>query len=141
VLLAGEKADDPARKAIVHVKSSLAPKGASIAYILHDGGFEWAGRSNLTVDDLLRPAIPPEERSALDEAGEFLLRLLADGAAVPVRDVLKQAADAGIGVRTLRRARRLLGVRSERNGVAGQGRGGAEYVLSLPAQDAGKIGG
>ena len=68
VLLAGQDPSDHGRRALVHLKSSLAPNGASIGYTLNGGGFKWAEVSNLTADDLLRPDTSPEERSAREEA-------------------------------------------------------------------------
>ncbi len=122
VLLAGEKPDDPAQKAIVHLKSSLAPKGASVGYALHDGGLEWAGTSELTAQELLRPEASVEDRTALGEAKEFLLTTLADGPK-PFGDLRKQARAAGVAYGTLRRAKLDLGVKSERGSTGNQGAG------------------
>ena len=78
--------------------------------------------SDLTADDLLRPDTSPEERSAQEEAKAFLRDTLAAGP-VPVKDVKKQAREAGIAYRTLERAKQALKVRSGRQSVAGERRG------------------
>lgn len=140
VLLAGEKPDDPAQRAVVHLKSSLAPKGASIEYTLGNGGFKWIGVSDLTADDLLRPGISFEDRTALNEAREFLWDALAAGPA-PVNDIKKQAKAEGISEKTLRRAKRKLGVRSHRRSVPGGDRGKGEWIWSVDAQDSHESGG
>jgi len=134
VLLAGQDPSDHGRRALVHLKSSLAPNGTSIGYTLNGGGFKWAGVSNLTADDLLRPDTSPEERSAQDEAKAFLRDTLAGGP-VPVKDVKKQAREAGIAYRTLKRAKQALKVRSERESVASERRGAGQWGWTLPGQE------
>jgi hypothetical protein len=129
VLLAGETSGDPTQKAIVHLKSSLAPRGATIGYTLDNGGFRWTGKLELTASDLLRPEASAEDRAALDEAREFLLGILVEGSK-SFRYVLKQARDAGITVRTLRRAKSDLGVKSERESTGNQGAGVWTWSLS-----------
>jgi hypothetical protein len=62
-----------------------------------------------------------EERSALDEAQEFLEAELDDGARHPAGDVLKAARRIGISEPTLRRARRRLGVETEKTGFGPDG--------------------
>jgi len=79
ILLAGQDPHDPHRCVLAHAKSSLAPLGPSLAYTLAAGQFLWAGASPLTADDLLRPPEGGEERSAIDEARDFLHEALAEG--------------------------------------------------------------
>jgi hypothetical protein len=122
VLLAGEVSGDPARRAVIHIKSSLARRGASIGYTLDDDGLQWTGKLELAADDLLRPHTLAEDRAAIDEAQDFLAAILAAGPK-PSKEVLKQAREAGISVRTLRRAKSSLGIRSERESTHNQGAG------------------
>lgn len=71
-----------------------------------------------------------EERSATDEAEEFLHHLLADGA-MKARDVQKEARQAGISDKSLRRARERLKIKPKKASFAGG------WVWELPpAQDA-----
>lgn len=122
VLLVGETSGDPAQKAIIHLKSSLAPRGASIGYSLDNGGFRWTGKLELTASDLLSPETSAEDRAALDEAKEFLMTTLAGGPR-PFGDLRKQARAAGIAQMTLRRAKLDLGVKSKRESTGNQGAG------------------
>lgn len=92
------------RRVVAQVKNSLAPQGPSIAYTVTDGRFEWAGIEDLSAEALLAPPPPQGERSAVDEAREFLLAALADGPR-PAKDVLKEAKAAGISERTIDRAK------------------------------------
>jgi hypothetical protein len=57
----------------------------------------------------------PEQRSAMSEAKGFLLEELADGSVAAER-VKEDAHGAGVSERTLKRAKRALGVRSEKEG-------------------------
>ena len=83
---------------------------------------EWTGKLELTADDLLRYQTLAEDRAALDEAQDFLLAILAAGPK-PTKDILKQARETGIAVRTLRRAKSNLGIRSERESIRNRGAG------------------
>ena len=69
-----------------------------------------------------------ELRSALEEAEDFLRRVLADGACA-VDTINEQAKAIGITERTLKRARAALKVKASRVGGFG-GDGG--WTLSLP---------
>ena len=64
VLLAGQDPNDPAKRALIHTKSSLAETGASIGYELRDGQFLWAGISELTAGQVLAPDQAEGETSA-----------------------------------------------------------------------------
>ncbi len=74
---------------------------------------EWKGETALGADQLLRMPVDDEEKSALDEAVEFLVDELGMHP-VTAKRVQKDGRDAGIAERTLNRAKRRLGVRSER---------------------------
>lgn len=130
VLLAGADPDNPTNRAIVHVKSNLAAEGASVGYTITDGEFHWIGTSDLTAERLLAPESGEESRGALDEAVDFLKETLNDGPQ-STNEVAEEAVAAGISERTLKRARRHLGMRAERVGERGQ-RGAGEWVLRLP---------
>jgi len=77
--------------------------------------------------ELLGPVEDSEARTALEEAQGFLRDVLGDGE-VAARDVQRQARDAGIAERTLRRAREGLGVTSRREGFGA----GVPSMWSLP---------
>ena len=66
---------------------------------------------HITAEDVIADH---ETRSARDEAVEWLQATLADGP-VAAKDIQRQARDAGIADRTLRRAKVNLRVVSEQN--------------------------
>ena len=120
-LLAAADPDDETgrRRVIAVVKSNLAETPDSLAYALGNnrelgcGVIEWQGASSHSADDLLRAPQSDEERSALDEAKDFLLAELGEGA-VLAADVTKTARSHGISERTLARAKASLGVVSDK---------------------------
>lgn len=132
-LLAGADPDDPGRRVLASVKCNLAPPPPSLGYTVQVEGLtgaarvSWLGPVRLTCEDLVEVADNRETRSELAEAEEFLLAALAAGP-VRARDVLAQAAEAGISTRTLKRAKQARQVRSE---LVGGGAEGAWY-WSLP---------
>ena len=110
VLLAGRDPDDPRRRAIAHVKSNLSPLAPSVGYTIDGGRWGWTGESDLTADRILAAPAGAEERSALEEAIEWLAEYLADGPRA-ADEVHRDAARVGISARTLRRAREALQIR------------------------------
>ncbi len=118
VLLAGSDPQDPKTRAIAHIKSSLAPAGASQGYELRDG-FYWTGISYLTAASMLASEEPAKKEKA-KEAEEWLKEILVNGP-MEKREIEELAEDEGIKARTLRRAFEKLRVKSykkpgEKNG-------------------------
>ncbi len=68
------------------------------------------GRTDHTAGDLLGAPLDGDERSARDEAVQFLDAKLAEG---PIRskELIGSAKDAGISETTLRRAKKELGIK------------------------------
>jgi RecA/RadA recombinase len=144
-LLLARDPDDPdgergRRRVLAHVKSNVSPLAASLSYeidpILLPGEdqietarLRLLGESDHSGHDLL-DAPRGEERSALDEAVDFLEAELAEGEQ-EARQVQSAARAAGISDMTLKRARRQLGVESGRVGEGGR-RGGGHWVWRLP---------
>jgi putative DNA primase/helicase len=118
VLLAGSVADDSGARAIVQTKSNLGPLAPALGYSIEGGRFDWCGASTLTAADLLGSEDSSEDRGALADAEEFLRDLLADGPC-PAADALKKARAEGIAERTLKRARRRLGIVARKTAFAG----------------------
>lgn len=133
ILLAGIQEDTGAR-ILAHTKSSLAEAGPSMAYAIRGGRFYWEGISDVTAAALLAPAPDPEEKSAVEEAADWLRDALEDGP-MPSKVLIKEAKASGIAEITLRRAKERLGVRALRQSAAGQGRGRGEWVWILDSQD------
>jgi len=127
VLIAGCDSKNPNERAIVHIKSSLAPKGESISYILNENGFSWGGLSTLTADDILNYRTPDNDDTALDEAKEFLNDVLQDGP-VSANDIYKMAKNAGHSKRTIERAKKELNVTVKKIGFGKE----SQWIWELP---------
>jgi hypothetical protein len=116
------------RKVLAPTKSNLSEPPPALTYtievVLHEAaGFvpriHWHGESPHTARSLLAQPVEDGERSALEEAKAFLLDLLGAGP-VEADRVRREARAAGIADVTLRRAKALLGVQSERTGGLGE---------------------
>ncbi|MFZ5897865.1 MAG: AAA family ATPase [Bacillota bacterium] len=126
----GRDPDDPARRGAAVNKSNLAEYPPPIAFTIIDGRltFEDKPATDLTADKLLGPPAGSEERSAVEEAQDFLQDLLADGP-VEAKAVMKEAKAAGIADITLRRAKTALGITVKRSTRPGERTG--PWVWSL----------
>jgi putative DNA primase/helicase len=127
VLLAGSDSNNPDARAIVHIKSSLAPKGDSISYILDNNGFSWGGLSQLTAEDLLNYKVPDSENNALEEAKEFLTDTLQNEA-LSAKDIFIMASKAGYSKRTIERAKRELNITVKKIGFGKD----SQWIWRLP---------
>lgn len=128
-LLVGEHPTDPRQRVFAHFKSSLAPNGPSLAFEIREGSFLWAGRVDISAEQLGGPPASDEDRDALADAKAFLLEVLGGGP-VPVKEVLAEAAKASISKRTVERAKAALAVASKRRSAGNTG--GGEWVWALP---------
>ena len=113
VLMVGNDPNDASKLVIAHAKSNLAPKGPSQAYTLKADKFAWAGRSSLSAEDLGGPPPDADQRSAREEAREFLLQTLAEGPR-PQVEVQAEASKIHISIASLRRAKGDLGVKASK---------------------------
>ena len=92
---------------------------------VEDVRLDWDGLSPWTAADLnaqqwARAArANDEEKSALDEAREFLRDILADGPML-VDEVRQAARKAGISTATLKRAKSLKGIKAQRRPIEGK---------------------
>ncbi|CCF85910.1 hypothetical protein NITHO_6130001 [Nitrolancea hollandica Lb] len=75
----------------------------------------WEGVTTHTADALVSQPHGDEERTARDEAIEFLRDALAAGP-VAAKEILRQAREAGINEKTLRRAKGDIGVLARKGG-------------------------
>ncbi|MBI5197931.1 MAG: AAA family ATPase [Nitrospirae bacterium] len=118
-LLIAKDPQDENRRVLAGIKNNLAPMPESLVFHIDgtDGASRivWGGASTHTADSLLAIPVSPEERSALDEAQDFLRDLLSDGP-VEVKEIQKQIRGAGIAERTLHRAKKVLGVHARKQG-------------------------
>src|SRR5215207_3007837 len=117
-LLVAKHPEDENLQVLASVKSNLGPPASSLAFALNEAAngavrVEWKGATSFTAATLLAAPVDPEERSTLDEAKEFLRDALEDGPRWS-KAVTKEAREADIREITLKRAKRELGVRSEK---------------------------
>jgi len=123
--------EDDARRIMAPHKSNLAEKAPSRLYritsaeVIHEGKaikgvarIEWMGVSEYDANGLAADGNTPHERSELEDAKRFLRDELSAGP-MWAKTVFKDADDAGIAKTTLKRAKALLKVRSDKIGVEG----------------------
>lgn len=126
---------------LARAKSNIGPDSGGFAYELDvceaGQGIEttrvlWGEVLEGSARDLLGAAetqSDPDERSALEDAKEFLRSLLAKGP-VPSKQLMRDAHEAGHAERTLKRAKKVLGVEATKSGMK------APWMWSLPAKGA-----
>lgn len=125
-LLVGQDPDDEHRRILARTKGNLGPCPRSLAYRLEPSGdvatVAWLGESDLLADDILpAPSNHRRRAEATDEAAEWLKGVLAKGP-MDAETVLEQAKAEGLADKTLRRAKKRLGVKSGREGFGAEGR-------------------
>ncbi|MBN1512610.1 MAG: AAA family ATPase [Phycisphaerae bacterium] len=134
-LVARDPADpEKRRRVLAPVKANLAPDTTALAFTVEDPDgsgprLHWsADPVDVTADELLatpqRTGPDPERR---DEAADFLADLLAAGP-MQAKEVQRQAKDAGVAWRTIRRAGDVLGVKHIRRGFGNE----SVWFWSLP---------
>ncbi|MBA3313703.1 MAG: hypothetical protein M3552_02020 [Planctomycetota bacterium] len=123
--LVAKDRDDPTRRLLLPVKNNLAEDVGGLAYRIEEGRLAWErGRVDLDADEALGSGKECDGRAAgrdgddwhterRDRAERFLEERLADGP-VPVTDVLSDAMGAGLTHDQIKRARKRLGIRSDR---------------------------
>ncbi|MFC1917227.1 AAA family ATPase [Chloroflexota bacterium] len=138
VLLAGCNPQDERERALFHIKSNLAPLGKPIGFKIVDGRFSWTGESALTVYEVLSSE-PDVDKTAFDEAVEFLLEELKCGS-VEASQVWKDAKELNLAEKTVKRAKKKLGIITYREGETGK-KGGGKFSWKLPETVSDDLGG
>lgn len=115
VFAVGKDPGDEQRRLVLTVKNNLAPDRGGLAYRVEARSgipvLEWDDEPvHMTVDQLLNPPEVDGEVSELGEAKEFLTQVLADGP-MTAKEVQRQANEAGLAWRTVRRAQSEMGIR------------------------------
>jgi hypothetical protein len=134
----GKDPQDENRRVLASTKNNLAKPPKSLLFTLEEAEsgtvrVNWLGESEVSAHQLLATPREEEHADARSEAVEFLNDTLADGP-VPASDIIEDAEDAGISEKTLRRAKKLLGVVAYREGEAGR-RGAGRWLWKLPIAD------
>jgi len=130
VILFGQDPDDSSKCGFVQTKTNLAEAGCAVGYKIEDGHFYWTGKSDLTKERILSIPTGDTEKSAVDEAVDFLREALKDGKR-PCEEVQNEAATIGIASSALRRAKSKLKVHSKRVTIGNQGEGAWVWVLPM----------
>ena len=109
LLFIGRVKDDPTLRVLTHEKSSLAPPGDPLAFILGDDeGFRWIGPYDITADEMLSGSERKQETKT-QEAKDLICAMLAGGKEALSEDIDRAAVKKGISPRTVRHAKRELG--------------------------------
>lgn len=137
-LLVAKDPESEARRILAGIKTNLARMPESLAFrveaIDDTARIVWDGASSHTADALLAAPVSQEERSALEDAADFLRSILEKGP-VDVRQIQRVAREAGIAEKTLQRAKHYAGATSKRDTF---GEGG-KWFWSLDGQKASKV--
>jgi len=113
VLLVGRVKDDPGVRAVLHIKSNLAPEGSPVAFELsEDYGFRWIEGYSITQDELLCDARSADD-GKLSEAMMLLTEFLSDGRR-SATECFELCREKEISSRTLERAKAALGLKSQK---------------------------
>ena len=126
---------------LARAKNNLGPDTGGFGYDLeplelpgHPGVFTtrvlWGQALEGTARELLSRAdvpVDPEEHGAQEEAKGFLRAVLASGP-VSAKQIYREADDAGHAQRTLKRAKKALGVEARKEGMKGP------WLWALPAE-------
>jgi hypothetical protein len=133
-LLVAADSEDPDRRVLAPVKSNLCKLPPSLAYRVQVDGtgrplLAWESDPvNISADQLLTSRGSEEERSAREEAKDFLREFLADGPRGSP-EVFRAGKALGHSEKTLRRAFRTIGGKPLKEGF------GAGWTWGLPAED------
>ena len=112
---------------MAHSKSNLGKLGPSVGYSIDGTGkLQWHGESRLKANDLLTAPASSADRSAVEDAEDFLRDALVDGVRL-VKEVQSMAEQSGISKASLRRAGDRIGVERKPGGF------GKGWMLSLPS--------
>lgn len=122
VLLVGREPSDPKRRVLAQVKTNLGAAAPSLQFALDASEGEvpritWLGESKQSADDLVRGELLPN-KPVQNEAAQFLFALLSRGP-IAVGVAKARATAQGISEATLERAKKALGVRSQKTSMDG----------------------
>jgi hypothetical protein len=122
--------ETPRRTLLLAVKNNLGPKAPGLGYTIAPrfvgpgivtSRIEWDGLPvSITANEALEAWAEKKKAKAADEAEDFLRANMAPGQSYSASDIQDKATHAGIAERTLRRARKNLGIKPSRNGFGGK---------------------
>ena len=129
VHIIGAHPNNPSERVMACTKNNLAPFPLAVVYKIESGKFSWEGEKDISPEFLLAPAQSGEEKTALDEAKDFLNGALSKGHR-PASDVVDEAKEASISEKTLKRAKLAIGIITRKEGFGSEGK----WVWELPAR-------
>jgi archaellum biogenesis ATPase FlaH len=109
-LLVGQDPDEPNCRIICHIKSNLAPRGASLKYELVPGSqspFRWKGTCDMNPEDLLKAPSGSSGTTELDTAKQWLKELLTDKP-ISAKEIKRDGEAKGINFKTIQKAKSEL---------------------------------
>jgi putative DNA primase/helicase len=124
--------DQPEKRAFLPAKNNIGDDATGLTFTIESCSVENgiktsrvvfdAAPTSMTADELLEGSLKSGSsgQSAKDDAIEWLSELLASGP-VPAEEVFKRAEIEGLATKTIRRAKREIGVISEREGFGKEG--------------------
>lgn len=135
-LLVAKDPKDERQRVLAVTKNNLARELPSLAFELADTDNEvarvnWLGPVDYSADDLVAPPSDAATDSAIDDALAFLKDILAEGP-VAANHVILQAQKAGVAERTLKRAKKMSGVKAVKQGFGSD----SHWAWTLPSDDA-----
>jgi len=126
-LITGDKEDNH-RRLFLPIKNNLGNDQNGLAFTIEShnlpSGIEtsrikWKDEVvTITADEAMSPQVNHEEQGALHEAMDFLTKLLSDGP-LSQKQIKQDADGSGQAWQTVRRAKKLLGVISTKDGMGG----------------------
>lgn len=115
-LLLARHPDDPDLRVLAMTKTNLGPVAQSVGFRMAGVGdaarIEWCGPVDLSADELCGAQMSGVAMRPRERAAAFLREALASGPR-PVSELEKLAAERGLSINTLRRAKDELRVKSE----------------------------
>lgn len=138
VMMVAEDPEIPGLRILAEVKNNLSKPAPSLSYRLISspldpdvGQIEWSGESRWAAKDLQAPHEEEEFGPKLGDAVEWLKEYLHGGVTVMVKQMQRDATAAGISEKTLKRARKAVGVVPTKDG---HGAWGARLPDPLPQE-------
>ncbi len=137
VIAADPNDPEERRRVLAGSKENIAERAPSLSFQIATSAVngaarvEWLGGSELGAKDLLKAPMEDEEKTALEEAMDFLEKELARGP-VAAKNLKKDARENGVSEKTLYRAKTTLKVKSDKE-VYG-------WTWSLPDDQGGHVG-
>lgn len=112
VLLVGRLKSDPSIRVMTHLKSSLAPEGAAVAFDMSDTqGLRWIGEYDINSDDLLNGTDTLLDESKREKAIAIISERLKDGMK-PCNEIYEVCYQSGISKRTVDSVKRDMCIKS-----------------------------